>query len=37
MDLNIETMDKLEAPMQVSDEFIMGAIAGALIGLLIFT
>ena len=37
MDLNIEKMDQIEAPMPVSDEFVVGAVIGALIGLLIFT
>lgn len=37
MELKIEKLDVLEAPFVVSEEFVVGAILGALIGLLIFT
>ena len=40
MDLNIEKMDQIEAPLvsiDVSQEFVIGAIVGAIVGLLIFT
>ena len=37
MELKLEKLDALEAPLPVSDEFVFGAIVGTIIGLLIFT
>jgi len=37
MELKVEKLESVEAPLEVSDEFVVASIIGAIVGLLIFT